>query len=472
MRSLRWRIATWYALLLIVVLVALTLGVTAQFDRILQQQAEAHVRRTMQEIERATVPQQNGVFSIADPTGESLQALLASANLAQWSSPNTYIQVDSPQGYVLAKSGNLGPMQFPPSQAALAPGEPQIRRVNLPTGPFLVEDEVLAAGNQHVIVRVGESMDQLLQAIAQTRKAIAFILLIAVLAVVGLSIVLASQATNPINELTRAMREIRSDRLNRRLKWAHRHDEVGRLAESFDDLLARLEEAFARERRFISDASHELKTPLTSINANAQLLARWGDRDATIRKESLETIINESSALANMVNGMLTLAKAESGDAIPKEPVSLLAVANEAVQSAAQRAHDKGLTLQLDRDDTAPIVVADPHLLRQMISNLIENAIKFTERGGVTVRVKGAALEAAVEVEDTGPGIDEEELPLVFDRFYRTDKSRNREVPGTGLGLAIVRSIARIHGGRVEVERAPGGGALFRVRLPCVETAS
>ena len=470
MRSLRWRIATWYALLLIVVLVALTLGVSVQFDRILQQQAEARVRRTMQEIERATLPQASGVFSIADPTGESLQALLASANLAQWSSPNTFIQVDSPQGYVLAKSGNLGPMQFPPSQQPLTPGEPQIRRVNLPSGPFLVEDEVLAAGSQHVIVRVGESMDQLLLAIAQTRKAIAFILFIAVLAVVGLSIVLASQATNPINELTRAMREIRSDRLNRRLKWAHRHDEVGRLAETFDDLLARLEEAFARERQFISDASHELKTPLTSINANAQLLARWGDRDETIRKESLETIISESSSLANMVNGMLTLAKAESGDAVPKEPVSLPAIANDAIGSTAARAHEKGLTLELDRGDAAPIVIADPHLLRQMISNLIDNAIKFTERGGVTVRVRALPDEAVVEVEDTGPGIDEEELGLVFDRFYRTDKSRNRAVPGTGLGLAIVRSIARIHGGRVEVERAPGGGALFRVRLPRVET--
>jgi signal transduction histidine kinase len=107
-----------------------------------------------------------------------------------------------------------------------------------------------------------------------------------------------------------------------------------------------------------------------------------------------------------------------------------------------------------------------------MISNLIDNAIKFTERGGVTVRVRASGLEAVVEVEDTGPGIDEEELAMVFDRFYRTDKSRNREVPGTGLGLAIVRSIARIHGGLVEVERAPGGGALFRVRLPCVAAAA
>jgi two-component system OmpR family sensor kinase len=196
------------------------------------------------------------------------------------------------------------------------------------------------------------------------------------------------------------------------------------------------------------------------------MLARWGDRDAEIRKESLQTIISESSSLANMVNGMLTLAKADSGDAIPKEPTSLGAVAREAVNATAQRASDKGLDLRLECDNEPPIVIADAALLRQAITNLIDNAIKFTERGGVTVRVRATQNEAIAEVQDTGPGIDPAELPLIFDRFYRTDKSRTRDVPGTGLGLAIVRSIARVHDGRVEAERPEGGGTLMRVRLP------
>jgi signal transduction histidine kinase len=101
-----------------------------------------------------------------------------------------------------------------------------------------------------------------------------------------------------------------------------------------------------------------------------------------------------------------------------------------------------------------------------MIANLIDNAIKFTESGGVTVRVLAQDGEGIVEVQDTGPGIDPQELPLVFDRFYRADKARSRDVPGTGLGLAIVRSIARVHGGRVEAQRPPEGGTVFRVRLP------
>jgi signal transduction histidine kinase len=244
-----------------------------------------------------------------------------------------------------------------------------------------------------------------------------------------------------------------------------RRDEIGRLAQSFNDLLARLGEAFARERQFISDASHELKTPLTSINANAQMLLRWGDRDREIRRESLETIVRESADLAGMVNGMLTLAKADSGDEIPKEPLSLAQIASEATQSAASRAAEKSLELRFAYSAT-PTVYGDPNLLRQMIGNLVDNAIKFSEQGHVDVRVGSNGTTAWVEVADSGTGIPEEELPNVFQRFYRADKARSRDVPGTGLGLAIVRSIARVHGGEATAARSPGGGALFRVVLP------
>jgi len=277
-----------------------------------------------------------------------------------------------------------------------------------------------------------------------------------------LSLLLASQAIEPINRLSRAMREIGSNRLDRRLAWQRRNDEIGALAESFDDLLARLEEAFARERQFISDASHELKTPLTSINANAQMLLRWGDRDPAVREESLHTIVSESATLAGMVNGMLTLAKADRGDDIPKEPVALAHVANEAMRNALHRAHEKGLALTFDGCNPSPIVFGNEHLLRQLASNLIDNAIKFTENGSVAVRIGCDAQNAWIEVEDTGAGIPEAELPRIFERFYRADRARSRDIPGTGLGLAIVRSIARVHDAQVVAERATGGGTRFR----------
>jgi len=189
---------------------------------------------------------------------------------------------------------------------------------------------------------------------------------------------------------------------------------------------------------------------------------RWGDSDATVREESLRTIVSESATLAGIVNGMLTLAKADRGDDLPKEPVSLAHVAGEAVRNAAQRAHEKALALTFETCKPSPIVLGDEHLLRQLASNLIDNAIKFTQSGGVTVRVGCDAAHGWIEVEDTGTGIPENELPHVFERFYRADRARSRDVPGTGLGLAIVRSIARVHGANVVAERASGGGTLVR----------
>lgn len=461
MHSLRWRIATWYAVLLAVAIVALGVAVTFRFEHILRSQAQEHNASVIADIERATAA---GPFSFSEEG--ALLTLGNPDNLERWASTSTYIEVDDLRGYTLSKSFNMGAVPgF--GASGVTPANPvTVREVEIAKRPFLVTSKLLVSGNTGLVVQVGQPLDQLYRALRQAEISIGAILIVAILAVAIMSYVLASEITTPINQLAQAMREIGSEGLSRRLRWRGRQDEVGDLAQAFDDLLARLEEAFARERQFISDASHELKTPLTSINANAQMLARWGDRDEHIRKESLETIIAESASLAGMVNGMLTLAKADSGEDVPKEPLSLAAAAQEAVNATAARAADKGLTLTLEAASPAPIVEGDPALIRQLLTNLIDNAIKFTEHGSVTVRVLAGGHDAIAEVQDTGPGIDPEELPLIFDRFYRTDKSRTREVPGTGLGLAIVRSIARVHRGRVEAERPAAGGTLFRVRLP------
>ena len=465
MHSLRWRIATWYASLLLSVIVALGVAVTLRFEQILRSQAQDHVVSTLQDIARATA---SGPGAFAFSEGDALATLTNPDNLEHWASATTLLEVDDLRGYPLSKSFNMGSIPtFGQSGASLA--RPfTMREVHIGGRPFMVAAALLTNGTAGLIVQAAEPLDQLYQAFRQTEISLAVILVVAAIAVAVLSYFLAFEVTQPVNQLAQAMREIGSEGLSRRLRWKGRQDEVGLLAQAFDDLLARLEEAFARERQFISDASHELKTPLTSINANAQMLMRWGDRDDRIRKESLETIAAETTSLAGMVNGMLTLANADSGEAIPKEPVSLSHVAREAVNATMQRATDKGLTLQFEAPGDSPIVEADPSLMRQLFTNLIDNAIKFTEQGGVTVRVHSAGGEAIAEVQDTGPGIDPAELPLIFDRFYRTDKSRSREVPGTGLGLAIVRSIVRIHGGYVEASRPAVGGTLFRVRLPAI----
>lgn len=468
--SLRWRIAAAYAILLVVTLAATSAVLIWRLQAILYDEARSRSEATMNEIVSAVQPVNPLPFG--NVIGESLLQIFNSNNLAVWESPTTFIQVDTIKGYPIARSPNLGSLSIPPNTSLDAKHNHTFRIVKLGDRVFLVEDRLFRSGSFSVVVHVAQSLNELNRTLEQAGRTIALIWIGAAVLIVAFSILLASQAIGPITRLSRAMREIGSERLGLRLTGTQRNDEIGELTRSFNDLLARLQEAFARERQFISDASHELKTPLTSINSNAQMLLRWGDRDETILRESLETIQHESAALAEMVNGMLMLAKADRGDAIPKEPVSLSIVAQEAVRNAAPRAADKHLYLELEAPLPSPLVEGDPHLLRQLVSNLVDNAIKFSNEGGVTVRIGEGEHDAWIDVADTGRGVPDDELGHIFERFYRADKARSRDVPGTGLGLAIVRSIARVHGGEIVARRAPSGGASFLARFPKIEQTS
>ncbi|MEO6990234.1 MAG: HAMP domain-containing sensor histidine kinase [Candidatus Baltobacteraceae bacterium] len=464
--SLRWRIATWYALLLLVVIGAVMAVLVVQLHALLFDQARAQVDRTGNDI-AGIVERSSPLPAIGDSMPIEEQ-LTMPGNLEHWASPTTYIQIDNGDGYPIAKSANLGAMTFGSLGTSEPLGVVTYGTVQLPFGELLLRDQRLRLPDGGaIVVRVAERLDLFNETLRRTRELLSIVFALAVVAVVAASFAIASSAIRPIGELTNAMRAISSHELDRRLGWSHRRDELGRLADTFDQMLARLEEGFARERQFISDASHELKTPLTVINANAQMLARWADSDPELRAESLRAIGEESAALARIVNGMLTLAKAASGDDIPREPLALDGVAADVVRALQAPAIAKGLILQF-RGSDSPIVFADANLVRQLVTNLTENAIKFTEQGSVTLDVRASGEWAILDVADTGPGIESEARSHVFDRFYRTDKSRSRAIEGTGLGLAIVRSIARVHGGSVEALPNLPHGSIFRVTLPAM----
>jgi len=470
-RSLRWRIASFYAILLLGVVAAVTLVLTLRLKEILLDEAREKVNSVGGGISD-TVRDTSSLSAFPDalPIDDFLFS-----NLEHWSSPTTFVQIDNPSGYPVAKSSNMGSATF--SQAAVDDAQKISYRTEdvKPLGLVLVRDEFFRfSPSSATIVEVGESLTIYDRTVRAIQLLLLSVLVVAAVVVLAGSYAIASSAIDPINRLIAAMGEIRSDQLSQRLGWSSREDELGKLAQSFDAMLDRTEEGFARERRFISDASHALQTPLTVINANAQMLERWADRDAEIRTDSLRAIREESASLAAMVNGMLLLAKAESGDDIPRQPVELDAVVAEAVRSARPRADQKGLALRLESSDGEgpTVVLGDPNLLRQLFTNLIDNAIKFTERGDVTVELTTGGGKAEVAVLDSGPGIDDEALEHVFDRFYRADASHNRAVPGTGLGLAIVRSIARVHDGSVSAGRRSAGGSIFRVTLPTLTSLS
>jgi signal transduction histidine kinase len=464
-RSLRWRIATFYALLLVGVIAAVAFVLTFELRSILLDEARAKVDSVGSDIAKL-VRGQSALTAVGDALPVE-QELTTTGSLDHWAGPTTFVEVDTANGYPEGKSTNMGSATF---EKPSAQGDKVIYKIeNRPTiGDVMVREEYIKYLGGALNVQVGESLAIYDDTVTRVRVLLAVVLVLAAIVVVAGSVAIASSALDPIGRLSAAMGEIRSDRLSRRLGWSNRKDELGSLAQSFDAMLDRLEDGFARERQFISDASHELKTPLTVINANAQMLQRWGDRDPEIRADSLKAIGDESASLASMVNGMLLLAKAESGDDIPREPVELGYIVADATRHAQPRAEEKGLALNFEQppEGDGPMVLGDPNLLRQLFTNLIDNAIKFTESGAVDVTLASKGDQAVVEVLDTGAGIDAEVLERVFDRFFRADASRNRAIPGTGLGLAIVRSIARVHGGTVSAERRPGGGSVFRVTLP------
>jgi two-component system OmpR family sensor kinase len=440
------------------------------FRQLLLEQAQLRVTATSDEIAQQIDQAQNFGF-FETPV---LAMLTDRANLDHWESPSTYVQIDRLDGLAIGKSSNMGSVILPFDAQAIPHDSDRAYQVLTlsDSNQVLVMDRVLFEGGRPVaIALVAERLDTVRILVRRARTILIVAALLGTIVVVAASFFIARTAIDPILRLTEAMAEIGSDRLDRRIT-STRTDEVGKLAAAFNAMLARLQEAFARERQFISDASHELKTPLTVINANAQMLARWGNRDENIQRESLAAIVAESAQLADMVSGMLTLAKADSGDAIPREPLVLETLVSDVVAHAHERAERKGLTLRCRLDSHGTIVVADAGLLRQLVNNLIDNAIKFTENGGIDVTVRRKGPSAGIEVADSGIGIEPEIQQRLFDRFFRGDASHTRAIEGTGLGLAIVRSIARVHGGRVEARPNPQGGSIFTVTLPALDELS
>jgi two-component system OmpR family sensor kinase len=279
----------------------------------------------------------------------------------------------------------------------------------------------------------------------------------------------AGAALSPLEEVTSTALQItRADDLSRRIPiMGPPAGEVGSLILAFNETLERLEGLFQTQRRFMADVSHELRTPLTTIRGNIDLIKQMGEAD----EESLEAISIEVDRMTRMVRDILLLAQAETGKLpLAKEVVELDTLMLEVFQQAKVLAN-KRLALEIGREDQAN-VIGDRDRIKQILLNLIANAIEHTPDGG-TIKLDLACEgnQARLSVIDTGPGIPEEELPLIFERFYRRDPSRKRKSSGgAGLGLSIAYWIAKMHGGDLRVESTVGEGSCFELILPLVES--
>ncbi len=289
---------------------------------------------------------------------------------------------------------------------------------------------------------------------------------------IGGAYLLAGAALRPVEAVTQAAREMGEDDLSERLPVANPGDEIGRLAVTINGLLSRLEAAFARreealerQRRFAADASHELRTPLTSIGGHARMLEEWAlEEDPQRVKRSVGAIRREASRMRALVESLLALTRGDEGAELDVGLHDLGAVAEEAAQ-AAQAAADGKVSVEYVSPGREVQATFDRGRVLQVASILLDNAVRYTPEGGsVTVGVREEDGRAVLEVSDTGVGIAEDQLPLVFERFHRTDPSRADG--GAGLGLSIARQIAEAHGGEIRAKSTPGVGSTFTLLLP------
>lgn len=356
-------------------------------------------------------------------------------------------------------------------------------------------------------ILVAQSLADVDNTLMHLEELMAVIGVVAIVIVAGVGYLIVRASLRPLREVERTAARIAAGDLSHRVPAADPRTEVGHLAGALNTMLAEIETAFAeraaseraaresseraqeseaaaraseeRMRRFVADASHELRTPLTIVRGFAELHRQGAVADGADTHALLSRIEDEARRMGLLVDDLLLLARLDQERPLAQAPVDLLRLARDAVADARALAGDRDIDLQVGNTSPPPIATGDEPRLRQVLSNLMANALKYTPAGSpIEVHVstgrsaRGDAEVARLAVVDHGPGLNEQASARVFERFYRADAARNRNDGGTGLGLAIVAAIVKGHNGHVDVDTAPGRGATFRIELPLTADAA
>ncbi|HYZ78838.1 MAG TPA: HAMP domain-containing sensor histidine kinase [Gaiellaceae bacterium] len=364
-----------------------------------------------------------------------------------------YVQAVYPDGSTLRPYGESQPLPVDARARQAANGQGVAYFSNSHLGERKMR--VLTIPWSGFAIQIARPLDE----VAHTMKRITlFLILIAaggIALAAGLGLLVSRAALAPVRRLTQATETVTETRdLSERIE-AGGQDELGRLASSFNTMLGALEESTRAQRQLVADASHELRTPLTSLRTNIEVLASERSLPADERERLLTDVVEQLGEMTTLVAELIELARGEREPAQAEE-VRLDLVAADAVERT--RRNRPGITFTTDLEET--LVHGVPATIERAVANLLDNAAKWSPPGG---EVEVAVRDGEVTVRDHGPGIDEEDLPYVFDRFYRASSARG--MSGSGLGLAIVRQVAEAHGGEVVAERPEGGGTLMRLRL-------
>ncbi len=311
--------------------------------------------------------------------------------------------------------------------------------------------------NPGVAVTFAAPLSQVDDSLDRLQGALIVLSALGVVGAAGIGLAVARRSLRPVERLKSVAEHVAATQDFDREIPIERHDELGSLADSFNRMLGALSTSREQQHRLVTDASHELRTPLTSLRTNVELLQRAGDSEPELRGHVMDDVLFELDELTALVTELVELATDRHESAEP-EPTNLGAIARSVVERHRRRSE---ATIHLTADDS--MVLAVSALIERAVSNLVDNAVKFSIDGEVDVVVAAGS----VEVSDDGPGIPEPDLEHVFERFWRADTART--MPGSGLGLSIVRQVATAYGGQVTASASVKGGARFVLRLPLID---
>ena len=455
--TLRVRFALWAALLLLVVLVAFGAFVYLRTKQGLEAAIDDSLRLSaLQAI--ATVNLEDGQVDL----GDSLAEAGPTADLQE---RGLTLRLLDPSGQVLQAFGPFRNLPLDPHRLASAlAGQSGFATVTDPVGGDRIRIyavPITENGQTRGLVQVAQSLGPVRDTLDRLLSALLLGGPLLILAAGTGGYFLAARALAPIDHITRTARRISAEDLSARINLPAMNDEVGRLAATFDEMLARLDDSFRRERQFTADASHELRTPLAAMQAILSVM-REKRRTPEDYEVALSDLSEETDRLRRLMEDLLQAARGEARYIAVREAVDLSALLRDVTDALRPLAEAKGLALTCQVADGLTLR-GDSDALIRLFVNLLDNAVKYTEQGGIEVTAGIDQDKIRVRVADSGIGIASEHLPHVFDRFYRVDRSRSS--PGAGLGLAIALQIARAHGGTIGVDSTPGVGTTFNVDL-------
>jgi len=458
-RSITFRLVAWYAGWLTLLFIVFGVFVYTSLEYYLKRDLREALARRVRQVD---------VLVQRSPLGpEELGREIHHTFAPEANNRFTRVTVNGVTTYVAGPPSDrsFNPGIVPPARDAAA-GESFDRRV-LPDGSalFIV---VLSktVGTNTFVAEEGSAEAPIRNTLHRWLVMLVLGLALLILGAVCGGFLLARRALEPVDRIIGSAERISSRNLSQRLPVPGTRDELERLSVALNNMIQRLEDSFKQTQRFLADASHELRTPLTVMQAGLEAMTEKASSKLDVQEVASSTL-EETERLRRIVEGLFALSRLDAGEALEKSaPFDLGELAGATADQICLLAEDKDISIRRATD--SPVIVeGDRARIKQIVVNLLDNAIKYTPRGGrIDVRVTARDGRAVLEVSDTGIGIPAEALPLVFERFYRVDKARSRDLGGAGLGLSIVKSIATAHRGRVEVCSQEGKGSHFIVELP------